>query len=540
MTNLAAASITATGTTTTRTLGIRFSDIVNVKDFGATGGGSLDDTTAIQSAFDYAFGTYAAPHGGLSDVGSNIYLNKVVFFPAGFYKVTSSIAGRTVTGAANNGSGAVRLTVSTTGISTGDNVNVLGIVGTTEANQSWFVTVIDSTHIDLQNSVFSNAYVSGGTISTPCLRLRMVHGAHIYGAGRFSTRIESASAGSAVICTNRMSYSRIDNILFAAYDNGIAFQLDAQDGVNDPGATTALQSNTFFNCFFGGVAGHPPAYGLKVGKGQTMGSENSIINCYFNGFTSAGISFWNYNACDNTIIGGNISECAKGIYVDSGSINTIHGVSFQANTTNDIHVNNGANDSYSICGCRSESVNFLLIGASQPFNISGCNQTNSSSGFFVKGAGYVTINSCSSVNGYIESGNGHYSVVNSIFSRSDYLTAGPTTAFASLHVTPMPITTQTGSSYTIKSSDAGTKVIFNSGSAQTVTVPENVTGTIRTTAGCWIEVQRVGAGEVSFVGGSGVTINSEGTKLRLNAQYSVGRLTCDGANLWTFSGDRKV
>lgn len=71
----------------------------------------------------------------------------------------------TIVGAANNGSGLVRLTVgSTTTFSTGQIKKVSGVVGTTEANGSWTITVVDATHIDLQGSTFANNYVSGGTI----------------------------------------------------------------------------------------------------------------------------------------------------------------------------------------------------------------------------------------------------------------------------------------------------------------------------------------------------------------------------------------
>ena len=70
----------------------------------------------------------------------------------------------TITGAANNGSGLIRLTLgASTNWTTGNQINVLGVTGTTEANGSWIVTVIDSTHVDLQGSTFTNAYVSGGS-----------------------------------------------------------------------------------------------------------------------------------------------------------------------------------------------------------------------------------------------------------------------------------------------------------------------------------------------------------------------------------------
>jgi|GEM_PF-1575480 len=70
----------------------------------------------------------------------------------------------TVTGAAAGTGGVIRLAVNTTQrVNLNDQVNVAGVTGTTEANGTWPVTVIDSTHIELQGSVFVHAYVSGGT-----------------------------------------------------------------------------------------------------------------------------------------------------------------------------------------------------------------------------------------------------------------------------------------------------------------------------------------------------------------------------------------
>lgn len=78
---------------------------------------------------------------------------------------TPSVASQNISTTANNGSGAIRLTVaSTTGYVTGDKKTVSGVVGTTEANGFWTITVVDATHIDLQSSTFTNVYVSGGFI----------------------------------------------------------------------------------------------------------------------------------------------------------------------------------------------------------------------------------------------------------------------------------------------------------------------------------------------------------------------------------------
>lgn len=79
----------------------------------------------------------------------------------GFYSAT-------VLGAANNGSGAIRLTLNSSAVLTGlPKVAIWGVGGTTEANNAipWSFTIVDSTHIDLVGSTFTNAYTSGGWVS---------------------------------------------------------------------------------------------------------------------------------------------------------------------------------------------------------------------------------------------------------------------------------------------------------------------------------------------------------------------------------------
>lgn len=72
----------------------------------------------------------------------------------------------TITGAASNGSGLVRITVgSTSTLTTGDVKTIAGVGGTTEANGTWTITVINGTTFDLQGSTFANAYTSGGVVA---------------------------------------------------------------------------------------------------------------------------------------------------------------------------------------------------------------------------------------------------------------------------------------------------------------------------------------------------------------------------------------
>jgi hypothetical protein len=77
-----------------------------------------------------------------------------------------------VTNAANNGSGLIRIThaITTRPFVTGQTVYISGVVGVSNANTvppvsgPYLITVIDSTHFDLQGSTFSGSYVSGGSI----------------------------------------------------------------------------------------------------------------------------------------------------------------------------------------------------------------------------------------------------------------------------------------------------------------------------------------------------------------------------------------
>lgn len=80
--------------------------------------------------------------------------------------LTRTAATVNVSNAVNNGSGLIRITASGHGLSTGNKVFISGVVGTTEANGAWLVTVVDGNTIDLQTSTFTNAYVSGGTVIT--------------------------------------------------------------------------------------------------------------------------------------------------------------------------------------------------------------------------------------------------------------------------------------------------------------------------------------------------------------------------------------
>jgi hypothetical protein len=72
---------------------------------------------------------------------------------------------KNISNVADNGSGAIRVTTSTPhALVTNNNVTINGVLGTTEANGTWTVTVISTTQFDLLSSTFTNPYTSGGTV----------------------------------------------------------------------------------------------------------------------------------------------------------------------------------------------------------------------------------------------------------------------------------------------------------------------------------------------------------------------------------------
>ena len=77
------------------------------------------------------------------------------------------------------------------------------------------------------------------------------------------------------------------------------------------------------------------------------------------------------------------------------------------------------------------------------------------------------------------------------------------------------VTNRQTASYTLVLSDADKLVEMNVGSANNLTVPASTFS-----AGTQILLAQYGAGQTTVVAGSGMTIRSNGAKLKLNAQYS--------------------
>ena len=93
------------------------------------------------------------------------------------------------------------------------------------------------------------------------------------------------------------------------------------------------------------------------------------------------------------------------------------------------------------------------------------------------------------------------------------------------------INAQTNTTYTLIASDASKLVTLSNSSAITLTIPSAVY-----TTGQQINIQQLGAGQVTVVGDGTSTFTGTGTKLRV--QYRAATIVCTGTNTFTLIGDK--
>lgn len=130
-------------------------------------------TTNRTSALQWTAGGGINSYGGLHDITittsdstfskTGVRLTDCSVFNMTNVRVSNFFGGpkMTILGAANNGSGEIRLQVDSTSamdLINSSVVNVSGVQGTTESNFSWKALRIDGNHLDLKGSTFTNAF----------------------------------------------------------------------------------------------------------------------------------------------------------------------------------------------------------------------------------------------------------------------------------------------------------------------------------------------------------------------------------------------
>ena len=100
----------------------------------------------------------------------------------------------------------------------------------------------------------------------------------------------------------------------------------------------------------------------------------------------------------------------------------------------------------------------------------------------------------------------------------------------------LTLNAQTGTTYSLVIGDATYKLVtLSNAAAITVTVPPSLFA-----IGDTINLQQIGAGQVTFAQGAGVTITSTGATSaapKLRAQFSAATVVCTAANTFTVVGD---
>jgi hypothetical protein len=99
------------------------------------------------------------------------------------------------------------------------------------------------------------------------------------------------------------------------------------------------------------------------------------------------------------------------------------------------------------------------------------------------------------------------------------------------------VRTQSGTTYTLVLGDAGDYIQTTSTTAVTITVPTQAS--VTWAADTEIYFEQNNTGQITFVGASGVTINSSET-LKTFARYSVVALKRVASDVWTLTGERAL
>jgi hypothetical protein len=117
------------------------------------------------------------------------------------------------------------------------------------------------------------------------------------------------------------------------------------------------------------------------------------------------------------------------------------------------------------------------------------------------------------------------------FTSGDVFTAANASILATAVVA---INAQTGTTYTAVAGDVGKLITASNAAAIALTIPPSVFA-----VGDQINIMQGtgGSGVVTITAGAGVTLNSNGTKLKTNGQFAVATVLCTASNTFLVFGN---
>ena len=118
------------------------------------------------------------------------------------------------------------------------------------------------------------------------------------------------------------------------------------------------------------------------------------------------------------------------------------------------------------------------------------------------------------------------------FTAGQILTAAELDAVATAMIA---INAQTGTTYTTVLADDGKLVTCDNASAIALTIPPN--SSVAYGIGTQINIMQLGAGQVTITAGAGVTLRSQGSKLKTNGQYAVATCAKILTDTWVVVGN---
>ena len=289
---------------------------VNIKDFGATGDGVTDDTSAIQTAIDYSIN------------------NKLdLYAPSGDYLIESSL----IIKLPNLGTQIEFVGSGKTNLICGFNGTVITIGDATYEGTQDGYGFVKLKNLQMQ----SNGFTSATAIAVRGQKRILFEDLYISGAFLNGITLKSVYATPVIRnvringCTGTgiMALGQVNNFLyescaFLACAKGFYGSINSGAGI----ASGELDSNTFLNCDFEGNA-----RSIEVDSPGTCQALR-IVDCHFEGNTGYEIYLGNYTSTSVAVaivgitITGNIFYGLHGIYVgNSASGGNVIGVLFAGN-----------------------------------------------------------------------------------------------------------------------------------------------------------------------------------------------------------------